>query len=130
MAMNVGKQIAALKRMTVTELRVKHVEVFGEATRSGHKDYLVKRIAWRIQANAEGGLSERARRRAEELANDADLRIRAPKAPQVPEAGQTATAVVAMTRPNAPPPGTVLTRPYKGRESPRRLLRGSVSDFF
>ena len=48
MAMNVGKEIAALKRMTVTELRKKHVEVFGEPTRSGHKDYLVKRIAWRI----------------------------------------------------------------------------------
>ncbi len=64
MALNVGKEVAALKRMTVTELRKKHVEVFGEPTRSGHKDYLVKRIAWRIQAQAEGGLPERARRRA------------------------------------------------------------------
>jgi hypothetical protein len=62
MAMNVGKEIAALKRMTVTELRAKHVEAFGERTRSGHKDYLVKRIAWRLQAQAEGDLSERARR--------------------------------------------------------------------
>jgi hypothetical protein len=32
-----------------------------------------------IQANAEGGLSERARRRALEIADDADLRIRAPR---------------------------------------------------
>jgi len=52
MALNVGKEIAALKRMTVTELRKKHVEVFGEPTRSGHKDYLVKRIAWRLQGPA------------------------------------------------------------------------------
>ena len=50
MTMNVGKQIAALKRMTVTELRRKHIEAFGEPTGSGHKDYLVKRIAWRLQA--------------------------------------------------------------------------------
>jgi hypothetical protein len=37
--------------------------------------WLVKRIAWRMQALAEGDLSERARRRAAELANDADLRL-------------------------------------------------------
>jgi len=61
MALNVGKEIAALKRMTVKELRAKHVEVFGEETPAHHKEYLVKRIAWRIQANAEGDLSEHAR---------------------------------------------------------------------
>ena len=54
-------------------------EVFGEASRSNHKQFLFRRIAWRMQANAYGGLSERARRRALEIANDADLRIRAPK---------------------------------------------------
>ena len=37
------------------------------------------RIPWRIQANAWGGLSERARGRALEIADDADLRIPAPK---------------------------------------------------
>jgi hypothetical protein len=31
-----------------------------------------------MRANAEGGLTERARRRAQELANDADLRMRRP----------------------------------------------------
>ena len=67
MALNIGKEIAALKRMTVTQLRAKHVEVFGERTRSGHKDYLVKRIAWRLQAQAEGGLSDRACKRAMEI---------------------------------------------------------------
>ena len=32
MTMNVGRQIATLKRMTVTELRQKHIEAFGEPT--------------------------------------------------------------------------------------------------
>jgi len=73
MALNVGKEIAELKQMTVRELREKYEAVFGEATRSGNKDWLWKRIAWRMQANAEGGLTERARRRAEFLAHDADL---------------------------------------------------------
>ena len=82
--------------MTATQRRCKHLEAFGEPTRSGHKDHLVKRIAWRLQAQAEGGLSERARRRAEQLANDADLRTTAPKHPTddtaSPSAGQDAQA--------------------------------------
>ncbi|MBI1898472.1 MAG: DUF2924 domain-containing protein [Acidobacteria bacterium] len=73
------EQIEGLRHMTVGQLKYKYLEVFGEESRSNHKQFLFRRIAWRIQANVEGGLSERARRRALEIANDADLRIRAPK---------------------------------------------------
>ncbi len=76
--LNVGQQVSELRRMTVGELRREYVEVFGEQTRSYHKEFLVRRIAWRLQANAEGGLPDRARQRAMEIANDADLRSRAP----------------------------------------------------
>src|SRR6185503_11185390 len=79
MSAAVLKEIESLRRLTIGRLRQKYREVFGEDSRSNHKDFLFRRIAWRIQANAEGGLSERARRRALEIANDADLRIRAPK---------------------------------------------------
>ena len=61
--MNVGKEIAVLKHMPATELRAKYAEVFGEDTRSRHKDYLVKHITWRLQSLAEDDLSERARAR-------------------------------------------------------------------
>ena len=54
MALNVGRLMSELERMTVTELRRRYAEVFGEETRSYHKAYLVRRIAWRVQANAEG----------------------------------------------------------------------------
>jgi hypothetical protein len=73
------KEVENLRRMSVTGLREKYREVFGEESRSHHKDFLFRRIAWRLQAIAEGDLTERARRRALEIANDADLRIRAPK---------------------------------------------------
>ena len=76
---SVLKEIEGLRRLTVGGLRDRYREVFDEESRSNHKDFLFRRIAWRLQANAEGGLSERARRRALEIANDADLRIRAPK---------------------------------------------------
>lgn len=121
--MNIAREVAALKRMTVKELRSRYAEVFGEATRSGNKDWLWKRIAWRMQANAEGDLEERARRlraRAEELANDADLRVRRP--PSAPEKSQpspkaltTAQKVEFNGQAGELMPGTVLTRPYKGR---------------
>src|SRR5713226_1972959 len=79
METSVLKQIEQLRRMTVASLRGRYREVFGEESRSYHKEFLFRRIAWRIQANAEGGLSERARRRALEIANDADLRVTAPR---------------------------------------------------
>ena len=43
------------------------------------KQYLLRKLAWRIQELAEGGLSERARRRAAERANDADVRLMPPR---------------------------------------------------
>lgn len=127
MGLNVGKELAALKRMTVAELRKKHVEVFGEDNRSRHKDYLIKRIIWRMQAQAEGGLSERARRRAEELANDADLRTHAPRQQTngEAEAGVTRTTAVAFNHdPRVPMPGSYIARPvpYKGRDIVVKVL--------
>ncbi len=113
-------EIEGLRRMTVGQLRAKHLELFGEECRSNHKDFLFKRIAWRMQAVAEGGLSERARQRAMELANDADLRIRAPKdalanGDAVEPAHAVEAAVDGGNDPRLPMPGTILTREYKGR---------------
>src|SRR6202790_4729090 len=73
------KEIDELSTMPVGHLRQKYLEAFGQESRSNHKQFLFRRIAWRIQAIAEGGLSERARRRALEIANDADLRFQAPR---------------------------------------------------
>lgn len=116
MQMNVAKVVAALQRMTVKELRAKYAEAFGEGTNSKNKSWLVKRIVWRLQALAEGGLSERARRRAEELANDADIRLSAPKAKVEPTPVELAMTAILRSKGNKrlPPPGTTITRVYKG----------------
>jgi len=121
------KEIEALGRMTVGQLRNKYLEVFGDETRANHKQFLFRRIAWRIQALAEGGLSERARRRALEIANDADLRIRAPQS----WFGRDATMdprlsvrrkVASDLDSRLPPPGSCLEREYKGRRIIVRVL--------
>ena len=92
-------------------------EVVGEPARSGNKAWLIKRIAWRIQANAFGDLSERARKRALELANDADIRLKAPtvKNPITPAAAPSKAAVSVNADSRVPVPGTDLVRKYKGR---------------
>ena len=64
-------EIAGLPRLRVSALRAQFATVFGEPTPSHNKVWLVKRIAWRLQALAEGDLSERARRRAAELVQEA-----------------------------------------------------------
>jgi hypothetical protein len=74
------EQDLALERLGVSALRQRYAETFGEATKVANKAWLIKRIAWRLQALAEGDLSERARRRAAELADDADLRLNPPRA--------------------------------------------------
>jgi len=116
MDLNVEKEVVALRQMTVPQLREKYRDVFGHETRSRHKAFLIKRIVWRLQALAEGDLSERARRRAEELANDADLRLSPPKpkAAGDVQAGCTATATLHLPgNSRLPMPGAVLTREYK-----------------
>jgi hypothetical protein len=129
---NLAQEIAHLPRLTVAQLRGRFAAVFGEPTNAQHKTWLIKRIAWRLQALAQGDLSERARQRAAELANDADLRLSPPKPPrpqsaehalppngQVPDApAPAAPAPAAWVPPDGrlPLPGSVLTRLYKGQQ--------------
>jgi len=56
----IRREIEGLRSLTTAQLKEKYREVFGEQSRSNHKQFLFRRIAWRIQANAWGGLSERA----------------------------------------------------------------------
>ena len=130
----VSQQLAALSGMGVASLRQKYLEVFGEPSRSANKAYLFKKLAWRLQSLAEGGLSERARRRAEELARDADVRTTVPRPPEA-SAGAAARTVVmkapssADGRDRLPIPGTVLTRAYRGKHVAVTVLADGTFEF-
>jgi hypothetical protein len=124
--MNVAKEVAALQRMTVRELRTRYAEVFGEETRAGNKPWLVKRIAWRLQSLAEGDLSDRARQRAAALANDADVRLSPPKVnPKQPASAKRnkSTSVIEKGDDRLPPPGTTITRDYKSQTLQIKVLQ-------
>ena len=115
--MNIAEEMTALAGMTVNELRQRYAEVFGETTISRHKRFLCKRIIWRMQAQAEGGLSERASARVKELANDAELRLSPPK-----QTGASVNTPVRRKNPRLPMPGAVIARRYKGETIEVRVL--------
>lgn len=120
--MNIRAELTRLEGLSVGRLREEYERVWGEPTRSNNRAFLVKRIVWRMQAAAEGDLSERARRRAEEIARDMDLRVR-PDAGVHRAFGETTVRV----RPAMPAPGAVIRRVYKGRTLEVTVLRSGVS---
>ena len=111
---SIARDVAILKQMRMADLKSKYSELFGEECRANNRAWLVKRIAWRIQALAEGDLSERARQRAAEIANDADLRLSPPRSRSDAAPERTVVETIALgSDPRLPPPGTILTRAYK-----------------
>lgn len=118
MTKSIDRELAALDGLTTTALCERYAELHGQPVRTRHRRYLIRKIAWRIQALAEGDLSERARRRAAELANDADVRLMPPRAAEV-RAVSTRSASARGGHPDyprLPAPGTSLVREYKGRQ--------------
>ena len=119
MNLNLMREINTLRGMNVKALKERYIEVFGEQTRSCNKDFIWKRIAWRLQSIEEGDLSERAIKRSKELANDADLRIRPQKNTfQSVSEDSTLRTTSYPYKPDSdhrlPMPGAILTRQYKG----------------
>lgn len=102
-------QISQLQDLKIPELREKYQELFGDESRTWNKQFLFRRIAWRLQALAEGDLTERAYQRAMELARDTDLKIRPPR--QFP----AFTTARWKSDWRLPPPGTLLRRNYGGK---------------
>ena len=111
----VKTQIEELHSLSTKRLQERFQELFGYDTRSNHRQYLFRRIAWQLQALAEGDLCERARKRALEIANDADLRIRAPKSflDAAPER-ESRVRISPSDDDRLPPPGSLLTRQHHG----------------
>lgn len=120
---SIEKQLAELARMTAGQLRDRYEALFGDRARSGNRQWLFRRCAWRIQALAEEGLPERARRRALAIANDADIRFIAPRQP-TPGPDLPRQVVAAEVKPDdrLPMVGQTLTRVFKGKRYEVKVL--------
>jgi len=128
MALNITKEVANMERLSVGALCERYREVFAEVTKARNKQWLIKRIAWKLQANEEGDISERARKLAMEIAQSSDIRTSVPKIRTRPIEATFATATTIITPPGdsrLPVAGTVLMKNYKGRSIQVRVLPNS-----
>jgi hypothetical protein len=129
MLKNMDSELAALQQMAVSELHDRYVVLFKETPRSRNRTWLIRKIAWRIQSLSEGGLSERAHKRAVELSVDAEVRVMPPKRhPPFSAANRLAPVSIGKIKADTrlPSPGTSLIREYKGQQIEVRV----VSDGF
>lgn len=103
--MDVATELRKLESLTVTELGERYTELFGEPARSRNRQHLLRRVGWRLQANASGGLTERAVLRIAELGD------------AMPDRWQErATSKRRSRDPRLPAPGTVLRRTFGAGE--------------
>ena len=112
-------EIEELRRATLRELQAKYLGLFGQPSRSHHKQFLFRRIAWRLQAVAYGELSQRARQQALAMAQDVDLRIKAPAHLVGVGPALLEPTLRSRHRPGRdgrlPKPGSLLQRKFKGQ---------------
>ncbi len=135
----VTDQLAELANMNVGQLREHHRELFNEATDSRNMAYLRKKLAHRIQELADGGYSEKHKKRVEELDKTTPGRRRFGKSGPTPKKPKAATETKAATEvkgasggdateemadrdPRLPPPGTVLRKTHKDVEHQVKVL--------
>ena len=116
----VGAALAELEHMTVAELSTKFEALFGRPTRTRNRDYLRKRLGWRVQELASGGLPPSAVARIAALGDGLPDRWRmrevAAGAPILMEDPPAQTP----RDPRLPPPGATL----------RRVVGGEVHEVF
>jgi hypothetical protein len=110
-------EVGRIRSMTMAELRQRYGDRFPDEFGTTHRLYLVRRIAWRLQATVYGGLSDAALIRASEIVDENGLRG------QSQLVAEEDWAIRATQRKKArlkrdfrrPPAGSELTRIYRDR---------------
>ena len=104
-------KMAQLSELTIGQLATKYEKLFGEKCRSRNRRYVYRRVAWKLQADDEGGLSERAILRATAIAGESLFRVTPPR---TTEPKKEVTAAPSNWDSRLPPPGNLIERRYKG----------------
>jgi hypothetical protein len=111
----IPEEIAELRAMDVSSLAARYEAVFGRAPRVKHREFLWKRIAWKIQEQRFGGLSEVAKLRLDELIAEIDLPLG--------EATRTVTGRLAsVANRGQPAVGTTIVREWRGQQIAVRVV--------
>ncbi len=104
---SIADEITELRCMSVADLVERYEAAFGKPPRVKHREWLWRRIAWKIQERRFGGLSTVAKKRLNELIGELD----------VPLGERTVrTKMNVRAKPSDPTLGTTLVRQWKGIE--------------
>ncbi len=117
-------RIARLDTLNVAELRKEWVILFGTQPYTSHnRSFLIKRLTWRINTLVNGGISERAMKRAEEIADESLIRMKTRRFKIIPAqiVEPEATPIVPASQ---MAPGSVIRRVYKGKTYEVTVLNG------
>ncbi|MBI4584573.1 MAG: DUF2924 domain-containing protein [Planctomycetes bacterium] len=115
--MDIAKEIDNLRQLKVPELVARYETVYGKPPRVKNREWLWKRIAWKIQEQRFGGLSETARKRLEELIAEIKL--------PVGEQKRTISGKLRDTsKPDEPAVGSTISRQWRGQEIQAKVVEG------
>lgn len=117
------QQILELKTMSLEDLRKKHNELFDrDHDMSVNKSYYLQKIAYRLQEQALGALSEEAKARAVELIGKFDPINNKALRPQVTTGNKELVAIPLLRDKRLPIPGSVIQKKYKGQDIHVKVL--------
>jgi hypothetical protein len=118
-------QIEELREIPVAQLNGRYLQLFGSKSMVVYRQYLARRIAWKLQAMAFGGLSETALNRARTIASD--VRFADPDGLSLQPKSRSKRKQNRRQRDKRQPePGSELTRIYKDR---RIVVKVNASGF-
>jgi hypothetical protein len=109
----IGMQIESLRKLTTKQLKERFRDVCGEESLSSNHTHLLRRVAWQLQAIAEGDLNARAIARALQLAVVADPDFPVPE--QLRKELQS-TGEPEHRDPRLPPADAIIERSYDGKQ--------------
>jgi hypothetical protein len=112
----------ALNNAPLPALMAQYAEIFGKKTDATSDVYLRRKIAYRLQEDALGGLSRKAKAKIAELIEKCDPINNKVLRPTVVSGGKEVNRLGSMRDKRLPIPGTILRKRYKGQDIEVRVL--------
>jgi hypothetical protein len=105
---DIKDEIARLRAMSLDDLAGRYASEFGRTPKIRHREYLWKRIAWKIQERRFGGLSTVAQSKLENLIAEIEL-------PPAEDTRQVTGKLRGPHKPGMPSTGTILIKDWNGQ---------------
>jgi len=120
---NISEEIQDLKGANLLKIEKRYNELFNvPEPPCANKPYLIKKIAYKLQETAEGGLSDEAKMRIIDFIEKYDPINNKALRPQVVSAGKNVVSIPFMRDKRLPIPGSVIHKKYKGQDIHVKIL--------